>query len=515
MSLLRAIATVGGYTMVSRITGFLRDVLIAATLGAGPVADAFFVAFKLPNFFRRLTGEGALTVAFVPIYAGLLEGEGKEVAQRFAREVASVLVAGLLAFLLAVELCMPWVMMGLAPGFIDTPERFDLAVELTRITFPYLPLISMVALMGAMLNSQGRFAAMASAPIWLNVILIAAMLGAANILDTPGHVLAWGVVAAGVVQFLWLVEACRRAGIVPWPWLPRLTPRVRELLRLMVPAIIGAGVVQINLLIDLVLASTLPTGSVSFLYYADRVNQLPLGVIGIAIGTALLPMLSRQFRAGAVDEANATQNQALEFGLLLTIPAAVGLVLVAEPIITVLFQRGAFDAVAADKSAWALMAYAAGLPAFVLVKIFQPGFFARKDTATPVRVAVVAVAVNLILNLILMQYLAHVGLALATSIASWVNATLLAGLLHRRGDFRLSRRTASRTVRILLAALAMAGVLYLVLERVQQIDALMLIVLVLGGIAFYGLAAVVLGAARPSEIRAALRRGGAANSDET
>lgn len=522
MSLLRAVATVGGFTMISRITGFVRDVLIAAIVGAGPVADAFFVAFKLPNFFRRLTAEGSFTVAFVPLFAGKYEADGKEVALKFAEEVFSVMIAVLLAFLLAVELFMPWLITVMAPGFVATPERFDLAVELTRITFPYLPLISFVALFGGMLNSVDRFAAMASAPILLNAILIAAMVFAGGYLATPGHVLAWGVAAAGLAQFIWLSIACQRAGLSLGLRLPRLTPQVKELFRLMLPAMVGAGVVQINLLIDLILASTLPTGSVSFLYYADRINQLPLGVIGVAIGTALLPMLSRQVRAGDDMAAGNTQNRALEIALLLNLPAAAALAVIAGPVITILFERGAFDPAASAATSAALAAYAFGLPAFVIIKVFQPGFFARKDTKTPVKIAVVAVCLNLALNLILMRYFAHVGIAMATAISSWVNASLLGLFLYRRGYLRFDSRLLRRVPGMIAASAVMAAALWLAVTRFSGLfqantatGIAAIVMLVLMGIAVYFALAFLLRAASLGDLKSKLRRGAPQNSDDS
>jgi putative peptidoglycan lipid II flippase len=513
MSIFRAVATVGGFTMISRVSGFLRDVLIAAILGAGPIADAFFVAFKLPNFFRRLTAEGAFTVAFVPMFAGLLESDGRTIALRFAEEAFAVMAAVLMAFCVGVILFMPQVMTVLAPGFVDTPSRFDLAVDLTRITFVYLPLISLVALLGGVLNSINKFAAMASAPILLNLILISSLSVFADALDTPGHVLAWGVAAAGIAQFLWLLEACRRSKVLlRWRW-PRWTPRIANLFRLMLPAMLGAAVVQINLLVDVILASTLPTGSVSFLYYADRVNQLPLGVVGVAIGTALLPSLSRQIRGGKDAEAQDSQNRALELGMLLTLPAAVGLMVLASPIVQVLFQRGAFTGDTADQTALALAAYAAGLPAFVLIKVFQPGFFARQDTKTPVKVAAFAVVLNLVLNLILMRYYAHVGLAMATAIAAWVNTAALALLLNRRGYFSIDNRAASRIARTLAASSVMAlGLIgasaplsaWANGSSIKAASALG--VLVLGGMILFGICASLFGAIRFEELRGALRR---------
>jgi putative peptidoglycan lipid II flippase len=513
MSILRAVATVGGFTMISRVTGFARDVLIAASLGAGPVADAFFVAFKLPNFFRRLTAEGSFTVAFVPMFAGLLESDGKTVAMRFAEEAFALMAALLLAFCVAVMLFMPQVMTVLAPGFVDTPDRFDLAVELTRLTFVYLPLISLVALLGGVLNSVGKFAAMASAPILLNLILISSLAVFADALDTPGHVLAWGVALAGLAQFLWLLEACRRSGVLPRWRLPRWTPRMSLLFRVMLPAMLGAAVVQINLLVDVILASTLPTGSVSFLYYADRINQLPLGVVGVAIGTALLPSLARQIRAGKDAEARDGQNRALELAMLLTLPAAAGLMVLAGPIVEVLFERGAFSEEAANQTALALAAYAAGLPAFVLIKVFQPGFFARQDTKTPVKIAAAAVVVNLTLNLILMQYYAHVGLAMATAIAAWMNTAVLALLLNRRGYYSVDDRALSRLARTFAAVVVMALGLIGGLEAARDWligpslqTALTLAILVIGGMAVFAIAAFLFGAVRLEEIRDGLRR---------
>ena len=515
MSLTRAIATVGGFTLISRVTGFVRDILIAALLGAGPVADAFFVAFKLPNFFRRLTGEGALTVAFVPMFAGSLEADGRKAAVDFAAEVQAVLLAVLLAFLLAIEVAMPWAMLVLAPGFADEPERFVLAVELTRITFPYLPLISLVALWGGILNSLDRFWAMAAAPILLNLVLIAALVLAAGRAETPGHALAWGVALAGVVQALFLAEACRREGVLPRLRRPRLTPEVRRLLKLMLPAALGAGVVQVNLLVDVGLASLLPAGSVSFLYYADRVVQLPLGVVGVAIGTALLPMLARQVRSGNETEAAGTQNRAIEMGLLLTLPAAAALLVIADPLTAVLFERGRFAAADGDATAAAMAAFAAGLPAFVLIKAFQPGFFARRDTATPVKVAVVGVLANLAFNLVLMPLFAHVGIALATTLAAWLNAGLLGWLLMRRGHFRPDARLRRRALRIAAAAAAMAVAVWaaarglepwLTAGSAEGVAALAAVIAV--GLAVYTVAGTLLGAARPRELAAALRRRG-------
>ena len=513
MSVVRNTTTVGGYTMISRITGFLRDILIATTLGAGPVADAFLVAFKFPNFFRRLTAEGAFSVAFVPLFVGILQGDGKSAALRLAEEAFAMMAVVLFAVTLGIVIFMPAFMHVLAPGFARTPERYDLAVELARIAFFYMPVVSLSALLGGVLNSIGRFAAMAAAPILLNLVLIAAMTIFAGSLKTPGYALAWGVAVAGVVQFLWLAAVCRRNDVTVRWRLPRWTPGVARLCRLMVPAALGAAVVQVNLLIDVILASTLPTGAISVLYYADRVNQLPLGVVGIAIGTALLPGLARQIRAGEDQGAEDSQNQALEFGMLLGLPAAAGLMVLALPIVTILFGYGVFDAVAASATADALLAYAAGLPAFVLIKVLQPGFYARQDIATPVKVAAAAVALNLILNLILMQYYAHVGLAMATSIAAWVNTAALLWFLRRRGFYLIGAPVRGRLWRMMLAAGVMAGGLFLAASQLaawlqgsvlQAASALA--VLVIGGMALFATIVVLFGVVRIDQIRAILRR---------
>ena len=514
MALLRSIATVGSYTMASRILGFARDILIAAMLGAGPVADAFFVAFKLPNFFRRLFAEGAFNAAFVPLFTARLTENGHDEARRFAEEVFSVLVLTLVVLCTAIQIAMPWMMHVFAPGFVGDPERFDLTVELTRITFPYLLFISLVSQLGGILNSLGRFAAAAATPILLNVALIAAIIGLTPVLETAGHALAWGVFAAGIIQFLWLIEACRRAGMTFRLPRPRLNERVKRLLVLILPGAVGAGVVQINLLIGIVIASLLPTGSVSYLYYADRIYQLPLGVIGVAVGTALLPMLSRQLRAGEEADAMASLNRALEFALFLSLPAAAALIVMPGPIVSVLFERGAFDATAARATAEALIAFSIGVPAYVLVKVLAPGFFAREDTKTPVVIAAVCVAINIVLSLALMGPLKHIGIALAQAISSWVNAVLLAMFLRRRGYLALDRRLKDRLARICLASAGMAAILFVATSGLAPMltgggaaRGAALATLVSGGIVVYAALALALRAAVPADIRGALRRG--------
>ena len=511
-ALLKAISTIGGFTMISRVLGFARDILIASVLGAGLVADVFFVAFKLPNFFRRLFAEGAFNAGFVPLFTRIHQTDGDRSAREFAEQAMAVLLLTLFVLVTLFQIFMPWVITVLAPGFRGDEVKFDLAVDLTRLTFPYLMFISLVSLMGGVLNSLGRFAAVAATPILLNICLISALLGFAQYLPTPGHALAWGVAAAGAVQFVWLLWALQREGWLMRLRLPRLTPRVKELLVLMAPAAVGAGIVQINLVIDIILASLLPEGSISYLFYADRLNQLPIGVVGVAVGTALLPMLSRRIAAG--DEAGAASalNRATEFSLLLALPAAMALVVIAEPLISVLFERGAFDADASRATSYALMAYALGLPAYVLVKVLTPGFFARLDTKTPVRIALLALAVNLVLNIALMIPFKHAGLALATAISAWVNVWLLYSTLRRRGHFPVDARLTRRLRKTVIAATVMGVGLFLAHRQIldwlagdtaTRIAALA--VLVLGGMVLYGLAVQISGAARLQELKSQLR----------
>lgn len=512
MALIRFAATVGAWTLVSRVLGFLRDVLIARHVGAGLVADAFFVAFKLPNLFRRLFAEGAFNLAFVPLFAGRAKAEGPQAARAFAGEALAVLLWALVAAVAAAEIAMPWLIRLAAPGFADEPDRFALTVALTRLTFPYLLFISLVALLSGVLNGVERFAAAAAAPILLNLCLIAGIVGFRDSLATPGHALAAAVAVAGPVQFVWLAWNCRRAGLLPRLPRPRLTPGVRRLLVLIGPAAVGAGVQQLNLLADVVIASLLPAGAISYLYYADRIVQLPLGVVGVAMGTALLPTLARQLRGGEAAAARESQNRALEYALLLTLPAAAALAAIAGPVVATLFGRGAFDSAASAATAGALAAYAAGLPAFVLVKMLAPGFFAREDTRTPVAIAVLCLTVNVALSLALIGALAHVGIALASALSSWLNAALLAAVLARRGHLRSDARLRRRVPRMALAAAAMAAGVWLAAGALAPWfaaglpwKAAGLAILVALGVGLFAAAARLSGAARLDDLAAPRR----------
>ncbi len=463
MSLLRNFATVGGATMTSRVLGFGRDVMIAAFVGAGPVADAFVVAFRLPNLFRRLFAEGAFNSAFVPLFAKALEEGGDEGARRFAGEILAALLWALLLLTALAMLGMAGLVYVLAPGFSEDPAKFDLAVLLSRITFPYLMCMSLVAFLSGILNTYRRFAAAAFAPVVLNLVMIAVLAGIWLSGLEPGTMLgvalAGGVAVAGLAQLALLIVAVRRMGFSVPLARPRLTAGVRRLWRLGIPGILAGGITQINIVIGTVIASA-QAGAVSYLYYADRIYQLPLGVVGIAIGVVLLPDLARSLRSGADGEANRTLNRAMEFALALTLPAAVALMIVPQPIVSVLFQRGEFGVEATAATTAALVAFAIGLPAFVLNKVFSPGFFAREDTATPMWFAGAGMLVNVTGALALAPFLGHVGIALATSLAGWVNTALLGIVLWRRGHFRIDAGARRRLPLLALASLLMGAGLY-------------------------------------------------------
>ncbi|MCH2547089.1 MAG: murein biosynthesis integral membrane protein MurJ [Alphaproteobacteria bacterium] len=459
MSLFRSAATIGVFTLMSRVLGFLRDICIASFVGANAMTDAFFVAFKLPNFMRRLFAEGAFNSAFVPLYAGTLASDGKPAAQKLAGESLAVLLCILVVLTIVVEIFMPQIMLVLAPGFGNDPDKFDLAVALTRITFPYIIFISLVSLLGGVLNSSDKFAAVAASPILLNIALITSIIAFRDAFPTPAHALSWGVVVAGVMQLLWLILFCKRYNILPPLSRPALTKNVKKLLVLIGPAALGAGVAQVNLMIDMIIASSVPEG-VSYLYYADRINQLPLGVIGVGVGTALLPMLSKQLRESDKSKALYTQNRAIELVLLLAMPAAAAILIIAQPMISTLFEHGAFTADATRATYPALMAYGLGLPAFVLIKVLAPGFYANQDTKTPFQIAGVCMILNLVLNLALVGPMQHVGLALATTVAGWVNVLLMAWILNKRGLMVIDARLRTRVPRIVLSCAIMASVLY-------------------------------------------------------
>lgn len=512
MSLVRSIMTVGGYTMASRVLGFIRDILIARVLGTGLAADAFFVSQRFPNLFRSLFAEGAFNAAFVPQFAKRLESDGKESARRYAEEVMAVLSAVLLLVTVLAEAGMPWLMYGLAGGYADNPQKFALSVALTQITFPYLYFIALTALQGGVLNSLHQYAHAAAAPILLNVVMIIALVVFAPLLGFPAHVLAVAMTIAGIGQFLWMVIACRRAGMPLGFAMPRITPDIRKLFGLMLPGIIGSGVMQINLVIGTQIASW-QDSAVSYLYYADRIYQLPLAVIGSATGVVLLPELSRHLRAGRVAEGQGAINRGIEFTLLLVLPAAAALAVLAWPIITVLFERGAFTAEDSRATALALAIYAFGLPAFVLVKPLTAIYFAHEDTRTPFRFAVVSMVVNTLLSVGFFFVIGFAGIAAATVIASWLNITMLSRRLVGERWLAFDARLKGRLAAMVASSIGMgAAVWYAAQQLAPHFTALFvertgaLAAVVLGGMMLFGLLALITGATRLDELRLRRRR---------
>ena len=522
MSLVKKFATVASGTLVSRVLGFTREMLMAAALGTGPIADAFNAAFQLPNTFRRLFAEGAFNAAFVPLFSKEIEANGVDGAKRFSEEVFGVLFTVLLALTILMELSMPLIVRyAVAPGFADSPDKFDMTVTLATIMFPYLICMSLGAMMSGMLNSLRRYFAAAIAPVFLNIILIAVLAYAwyrGHDGQTVGYALAWGVLAAGLVQLGIVWVAVRHAGISIGFRRPKLTPNVKRLLVLALPAAITGGITQINQLIGTAIASG-QAGAVSSLAYADRVYQLPLGVVGIAVAIVLLPELARALKAGNLVEAANLQNRSVEFTLFLTLPAAAALLVMSEPIVRVLYERGAFAATNGTPTVSAVLAiFGLGLPAFVLIKAFTPGYFAREDTRTPMYFAGLSVLVNITIALTLFPELGAPGIAVASAVAGWVNAALLLGVLIRRGHWGGDRALMLRIPRLVLAAAIMAGMLYAAthwfapqLQSSSPIytQAATLAGIVLAAMLVYFAAAFGLGGADIGMIRRSIRRGGA------
>ena len=490
-SLVKSVGTIGGLTLVSRIFGFVRDMLLARVLGAGLAADAFQLAFTLPNTFRRLFAEGAFSVAFVPMYSRILHGDGGEdEAEAFADDVLSVFLWVLLVFSAVMMIAMPGIVWLLANEFQSVPGKFDFAVMLSRLTFPYLALVSLVAMLSGLLNARSRFAPGAFAPVLLNIVLISG-IGIGWWLRGPGGddrivatALAIAVSVAGVVQLAYLIWSVRRAGLrLRWR-LPRLTPEVKKLGMLILPATFGAGIYQVSQFVDTFFATSLPQGSLTLLKLADRLNQLPLGIVGIALGTAILPMLSRHIHGGEAAEAQRLQTNAFEIATLLTLPAAAALAICAPAFVTAFFVGGKFTLADGAIMANIVVALIAGLPAYVIVKILNPGFFAREDLRTPVWTALVSLIVNIAINLYVVERYGIVGLAGATAVSASLNCLLLYIILHRRGWFHFTAKLAGRIARQLVAVAAMAALLWWmmpmmapyyggsVLERVASLAAL-------------------------------------------
>jgi putative peptidoglycan lipid II flippase len=434
-ALFRSSLVVGVMTMLSRVLGLARDVVLANFFGASAGADAFFVAFKIPNFFRRLFAEGAFSQAFIPVLADYKTRNELEEVRTLLSSVAGVLGFILFVFTLLAVLGAPWLTALFAPGFVDDPYKYALASEMLRITFPYLMLISLTAFAGAVLNSYGNFSIPAFTPVLLNIVLICAALFLAPMFSEPVVGLAWGVLIAGALQLFFQFPFLLKMGLLPRLRFDYRHEGVRRIGRLMLPALFGVSVSQINLLLDTVLASFLQTGSVSWLYYSDRLVELPLGIFGIAIATVILPNLSAKHASSSTKAFSATLDWAMRMVVLIGLPAAVALLVLAEPLITTLFHYGALQDRDVVMAAQSLRAYSLGLLAFMLVKVLAPGFFSRQDMKTPVKIGILAMVANMVLNLLLIWPLQHAGLALATALSSWLNAACLLWVLRKQKVF--------------------------------------------------------------------------------
>ena len=479
-------------TLVSRISGLVRDVVMANMLGAGSVSDTFFVAFRIPNFLRRIFGEGAFSQAFVPVFSELTEQNTQE-AREFVNVTSGLL--SLVTFILATLgiVFAPQLITLFTPGFVDEPEKMARTVEALRIMFPYLFCISLVAMSGGILNTTNRFAVPAATPVLLNLCMIAALLILVPLMDSPTQALAVGVLLAGVVQLAFQIPSLKRAGFLPRPSLSLNNEPSRRVFKLMLPAIFSVSVAQINTIVNTVLASFLAAGSISWMYYSERLMEFPVAVFGIALATVVLPSLSKEHKSGSAEGFATMLDWALRWVILIAAPATFALYLLASALLTTIFQYNEFTTQAVEMSALALQAYAVGVSGFIFVKVLAPGFFARQDTKTPMQVAVTSVITNIILSLVLVSKLQHVGLALAISLASWVNAGLLFIILWRRGVYRPEPGWLVFALRVMLALTAMVACLtwlnsepsawfgYSLLERVGR-----LIMLVLaGGVTYF------------------------------
>src|SRR5580658_17585 len=488
------ILTVGGYTLVSRLTGFLRDVMLAAIIGAGPVADAFFVAFRLPNHFRAIFAEGAFNAAFIPAYARVRTQGGPQAAKLFSDRIFTLLLATQIVLLALALIFTPQAIDLLAPGFSREPEQFTLAVSLTRITFPYLLLITLVTLWGGILNAMNRFSAAAAAPILLNVAMMAT-LALAAFFPSAGHAAAWGVLISGVLQAVLVGGATWRAGVMPSFHALTWDEDVRRFFKALIPATIGSAGTQLALFADTIIASFLTAGALSALYYADRIDQLPIGVIGIAVGTVLVPEMTSRVSSGDHAGARSAQNRAIEFALLLAVPCVVAFIVIPN-----MFMRGAFNAEDAHAAAMTLVAYTIGLIPFVLIRSVVAPFLARGDTLTPVKAALTGTAVNIAFKIALMGSLAQVGLALATAIGAWINFILVLWFAGRAGLIAADATLKSSLIKLAAAGVAFAVFLLIASPVVTSLlssmsrfrhESELLVLAVLSG-AFYGVLVVAL-----------------------
>ncbi|WP_022653891.1 murein biosynthesis integral membrane protein MurJ [Aquaspirillum serpens] len=469
MNLLKALFTVSSMTLVSRVLGFVRDAIIARSFGAGLYTDAFFVAFKLPNLLRRVFAEGAFSQAFVPVLAEYREHKNAQDTRQFLSHISGLLTLALLAVTLLGIVIAPWIIWVSAPGFSDRPEKFALTVDLLRLTFPYILFISLASLAGSVLNTWRQFSIPAFTPTLLNISFIGCVLFLAPYLEQPVFALAWAVLIGGIAQLAFQLPALAKIGMLPWPRLDWRDAAVRRVVKQMGPAIFGVSISQISLVINTIFASFLVSGSVSWMYYADRLMELPTGVLGVALGTILLPSLSKHAANASAESFSALLDWGLRLSLLLALPSAVGLAVLAKPLIATLFMYGQFSTHDADMTAWALMAYAVGLVGLISVKVLAPGFYAQKDIKTPVRIGIITLAATQLLNLLLIMPMQHAGLALAISLGACLNALLLLRQLLKRNMYRPQQGWLGFTVKIGSALAVMAAVL-LGLQAVLPFD---------------------------------------------
>lgn len=456
----RSFFTVSFYTFLSRILGFVRDIFIAKFLGSTVTADAFFVAFRLPNFFRRVLAEGAYSAALIPVFSGVvIDSKDDHEAADFVENTMSLLLFITIILTFIFYFGMPYIIQVLAPGFSSNKEAFDLAVHFGKIIFPYLIFISLVAHFTSIINVHGKFAAGAFAPAILNISFILSLFLLTPQLSSAGHALSYGVLIGGLFQFIFLYQALLKF-YRPRIRFPVLNEKLRKFLRLFFPGLIGSGVIQLNIIVGTIIASFLPIGAISHIYYADRLNQLPLAIFGIALGVVLLPSLSKAIKENNINEINNTQNRSLEFSLLISLPSAVGLYILSKPIIHILFERGAFLAEDTFYTAKVLSIFSIGLPAYILIKVLVTCFFSREDTKTPLYISLVSVAINIVISLLLIETMREMGIALATAISSWVNAFLLFTILKYKKNLILDLIFLKNTSKIIISVLIMLLVCY-------------------------------------------------------
>lgn len=484
MSLHKNVITVGGLTFISRIFGYVRDVFFAAILGASVLNDAFIIAFRLPNLFRTIFGEGAFNASFVPLFSHVQNKYGKEKAMKFAQSVQTLLILSLITLCAMMMFFMPEFMALTAPGYTEDKETFDLIVLLGRITFPYIIFASLMAFYGGILNSSGKFYAFASAPILLNIVFII-FVPFSNLFPSAAHAMSYAAIIGGIVELLWMMYFASKINFVVKLAKPEITDEVKKLIYRMGPGLLGSGVAQINIWISTIIASFIIGGN-SFLYYADRIYQLPLAIIGTAMGTVLLPVLSKNFSSGNIKEAIATQNKAIDFCMLLTIPATLGIAFLSYDLIHVLFEHGNFTNEATVKTANALFVFSFGLPAYVLIKVFSSSFFALGDTKTPVKIAFLSLIMNVCISLALLPYYQHVAVAFGSVVAAWFNCLALWAISHHRKNYKMERVLVVKILKITISSLLMVIALFLSYDLLINGNAFVrLLILVCVGLASF------------------------------